>query len=110
MFSVFLTNATDFAKQFNENMKIGEGENNPLGGLTETVSEAGGSSIRLVTVIGFIILTIGLIIAGVKISSPNAKKREEGKQKAFAIIIGSAVLSGIVAIFLLIQGIANGLM
>ena len=110
MYKLFLTDAIDFAKQFNNSMKMGDGESNPLDGLTDTVSDMGGSSFRLMTVIALIALTIGLIIAGVKIGSPNARKREEGKQKAFAILIGAAVLTGIASIFLLVQGIANGLM
>ena len=110
MCRVFLTNAVDFAKQFSSDMEIKDGESNPLGGLNDAVTNVGSSGIRLVTVIAFIILTIGLIIAGVQIGSPNARKREEGKQKAFAILIGAAVLTGIASIFLLVQGIANGLM
>lgn len=110
MLRVFLTDAIDFAKQFSNSMEVQDGETNPLGGLNEAVTDVGSSGIRLATVIGFIILTIGLIVAGVKISSTNARKRDEGKQKAFAILIGAAVLTGIVSIFLIVQGIAKGVM
>ncbi len=110
MYRFFLTDAVDFAKQFNESMKIGESESNPLGGLNDAVTNAGSSTIRLVTIIALIVITIGLIIAGVKIGSPNARKRDEGKQKAFAVIIAAAVLFGLASVFLMIQQIADGFM
>ncbi len=110
MYRFFLTDAVDFAKQFNESMKIGESESNPLGGLNDAVTDAGSSTIRLVTIIGLIVVTIGLIIAGVKIGSSNARTRDEGKQKAFAVIIASAVLTGLATIFFMVQQIADGFM
>jgi hypothetical protein len=109
MFSVFLTNATDFAKQFNKAVddSLAEKENVGIGGLRETVASDGASMIRLMITVGLIVATISLIFAGMKIASGNGRKRQEGKDKLVAVLIGAGAISGISAIIMIIQGIAN---
>ena len=109
MFRVFLTDATDFAKQFNKAVddSLAEKENAGIGELRKAVTSDGASMIRLLITIGLIIATISLIFAGLKISSGNRYKRQEGKDKLVAVLIGAGAISGISAIIMIIQGIAN---
>lgn len=82
----------------------------PFEGVTAVVQDAGSSSVRLMTTVGIIVVTIALIIAGLKIASLNRRKREEGKEKLLAVIIAAIVLFSLASVFLLVLGMADQFM
>lgn len=106
MFNIFLTDATDFAKAFNKAVDEAK-ENEGIGKLRESVTSDGASLIRLLITVGLVVATISLIFAGLKIASGNKFKRQEGKEKLVAVLIGAGAITGISAIIMLIQNIAN---
>ncbi len=88
----------------------GSHANDPLKNVTNTVVDGGSSLVHLMTTVGCIVVTIALIIAGLKIASMNKNTREEGKQKLLAVIVGAIVLFSLSSVLLLVKGIANGFM
>lgn len=101
------TDPADFAKQFNNAVNGVEGVDsiNKLGG---EVAGAGRSGLTLVLTIAFIAVTFSLIIAGIKIATGNSRTRSEAKQKALVAVIAGALLSGVITILLIVEGIAEG--
>ena len=74
----------DYANEINKQMS-GTYDNEPFREVTGVVQETGGSAIHLMTTVGVIVVTIALIIAGIKIASGNKRSREEGKEKLLAV-------------------------
>ncbi len=105
----FLTGVdpADFAKQFNNAVNNNEGVDsiNKLGG---EVAGAGRSGFRLALTIGFIVVTISLIIAGIKLATGSSRTRSDAKQKILAAVVAGALLCSVITIILIIEGIANG--
>lgn len=116
--SIFLTDATDFAREFNkavnETMSPKDytqiGENSGLKELRQEVTAGGASLVRLMITVGLIVATLSLIIAGLKIASQNRYKRQEGKDKLVAVMVGAGIITGMGAIVLIIQNIAETFM
>lgn len=99
----------DLGSTLNDFM-TGSHASDPLKNVTGLVENGGSSIVRLMTTVGCVVVTIALIIAGIKIASLNKKTREEGKEKLLAVIVGAIILFGLSSVFLLVQGIASGFM
>lgn len=97
---------SDMGKALNDFVSGTHGSD-PLGKVTETVTDGGSSLVHLMMTVGCVAVTIALIIAGLKIASMNRNTREEGKQKLLAVVVAATVLFGLMSVLLLVSGIAD---
>lgn len=85
---------------------LGE-DSNTFGELEDKVKSHGVSFFQLLFIVGTTIISISLIVCGLRLKARNAQKREEGKVQLYTIFFGGAVFIGIFSIVSFIQAAAS---
>lgn len=106
MKSASTTSPEDYGRAV-DTLISGEHDDDPFKGVTGTVKDVGSSTVRIMTTVGIIVVTVAMIVAGLKIASMNRQKREEGKQKLIAVFIAAILLFSILTVMLLVQGMSQ---
>lgn len=77
--------------------------------LNTTVQEYSRSGYTLLTTIGFACAGFFGILAAIRMMSTDPRKRNEGKDSIFWVLVGAALLGGMIALINFATGIGNTL-